>query len=53
MDGNPLNRSSFGEPDAQWPEAKEEKGTIRPEVLRTWSLSRSVGSMRYGASAWA
>ena len=46
MDGKPLNRSSFGDPDVQWPEAKEEKGTILPAVFRTWSRSRSVGSMR-------
>ena len=35
MDGKPLKRSSFGEPEVQWPEAKEEKGTILPALLRT------------------
>jgi hypothetical protein len=34
-EGNPLKRSSLGEPDVQRPEAKEEKGTIFPSVFRT------------------
>ena len=35
MEGKPLKRSSLGEPAVQWPEAKEEKGTILPALLRT------------------
>ena len=34
-DGKPLKRSSLGEPEVQWPEAKEAKGTICPFLLRT------------------
>jgi hypothetical protein len=35
IDGNPLNRSSFGEPEVQCPDAKDENGTIFPVLLRT------------------
>jgi hypothetical protein len=49
--GNPLNRSSFGEPNVQWPLANAENGTISPLRLRTYQRPRSSGFMRNGASA--
>jgi len=35
MAGKPLKRANLGGPDVHRPEAKEEKGTIFPEVFRT------------------
>ncbi len=48
MDGKPLKRSSFGEPDVQWPEAKEEKGTILPGGVAHVELLQVLGQHAVG-----
>src|SRR5262249_20074511 len=49
-EGEPLKRSSLGEPRVQPALAKAEKGTMPPWELRTYQRFTSSGSMRKGAS---
>src|SRR4029077_7761603 len=51
-DGEPLKRSSFGEPSVHCVVEKAENGTMPPCALRTYQRFTSSGSMRKGASPW-
>ncbi len=51
-DGEPLKRSSFGEPSVHSAVEKAENGTMPFCALRTYQRLTSSGSMRKGASPW-
>jgi hypothetical protein len=51
-DGEPLKRSSFGEPSVHCEVEKAENGTMPPCAVRTYQRFTPSASMRKGASPW-